>query len=66
MWKIGDEVELKSGGPGMTVHAIGDYSPLSAANGAKCVWFDGAKKCEEVFDAETLKRYVRPDPNERR
>ncbi|HBP0315920.1 MULTISPECIES: YodC family protein [Pseudomonas aeruginosa group] len=38
--KIGDVVQLKSGGPAMTVQDIGDYSSRGIDHGAHCVWFD--------------------------
>ena len=56
-FKIGDVVTLKSGGPTMTVHELGDYSPTGPANGADCVWFDGAKKMSDVFHVDALQRY---------
>jgi uncharacterized protein YodC (DUF2158 family) len=52
--KRGDVVQLKSGGPRMTVADVGDYSPLRPKNGAKCIWFEGNKKNEDVFDVEVL------------
>jgi uncharacterized protein YodC (DUF2158 family) len=42
--KKGDQVQLKSGGPIMTVQEIGDYSMNAGIeDGAFCVWFDGNK-----------------------
>lgn len=51
----GVTVRLKSGGPLMTVQEISDFS-ISAgiSNGAMCVWFDGVKPMEKVFDVEVL------------
>ena len=49
--KIGDVVRLKSGGPEMTVAHIGKYAHK---DGAMCVWFDGKKRVQEVFELETL------------
>lgn len=57
MLKIGDVVILKSGGPIMTVHNMGDYSPMGPKNGVNCIWFDGAKKMSDVFHPDTLERY---------
>jgi len=54
----GDQVQLKSGGPIMTVQDTGDYSLGSGIeNGAICVWFDGNKPEEKVFDVATLEIY---------
>lgn len=54
-------VQLVSGGPKMSVVDLGDYSPMSSADGVKCVWFDTKQiKCEEVFDAAVLKEFVQP------
>lgn len=56
-------VQLVSGGPKMSVTDIGDYGPLSAEDGVKCVWFDAKNiKCEEVFDAAVLVAYEPPGP----
>lgn len=53
--KIGDVVKLKSGSPKMTVDDIGNYDyGSSGVDKAKCVWFDGSKRCEEIFALETL------------
>lgn len=52
--QTGDVVQLKSGGPKMTVEDIGDYSPIGPQNGAKCVWFDGKKRLEDVFAITSL------------
>ena len=56
-FKIGDVVILKSGGPPMTVHNIGDYSPMGPNPGLLCVWFDGAKKVEDVFHVNAVESY---------
>jgi uncharacterized protein YodC (DUF2158 family) len=55
--KIGDVVILKSGGPRMTVHDIGDYTNRGLQVGVLCVWFDGSKKVEDVFHPETIEHY---------
>lgn len=55
----GDVVVLKSGGPDMTVDEIGDYSQgmgMGPTNGVHCVWFDGKKPMDKVFDAAVLKK----------
>ena len=54
-FKVGDVVQLKSGGPPMTIHAISDYSQSRGLNpGIACVWFDGSKKLEDVFHPDTI------------
>jgi len=55
--KIGDVVILKSGGPPMTVHNIGDYTNYGLNPGVLCVWFVDAKKVEDVFHPDTLEKY---------
>ena len=52
--KKGDIVRLKSGGPAMTVQEVGDYGYIS--DGARCVWFDGKTRLQEVFDRATLEK----------
>jgi uncharacterized protein YodC (DUF2158 family) len=53
--KVGDVVQLKSGGPKMTVDNIGKYN-YSPHDQAACSWFDGAKKIEDVFPMTSLKK----------
>jgi uncharacterized protein YodC (DUF2158 family) len=55
--KIGDVVILKSGGPPMTVHNIGSYTMKGLDPGVLCVWFDNAKRVEDVFHPEALELY---------
>lgn len=55
--RIGDVVILKSGGPPMTVHNIGDYPNQGLNPAVLCVWFDNAKRVEDVFHPNTLERY---------
>jgi len=51
----GDVVQLKSGGPRMTVQDIGDYGfSGDPINGALCVWFEKNKAEEKVFDITVL------------
>ncbi|MGP9825103.1 YodC family protein [Ectopseudomonas khazarica] len=51
----GDVVQLKSGGPRMTVQDIGDYGFSGGPNdGALCVWFEKNKAEEKVFDLAVL------------
>ncbi len=56
-FKVGDVVQLKSGGPAMTVHSIGDFSPTGPNPGLHCVWFDGAKKVGDVFDPRVVEHW---------
>ena len=56
-FKIGDVVTLKSGGPLMTIHNIGEYSASGLNPGLLCVWFDGAKKVEDVFHPDAVAIY---------
>lgn len=55
--KIGDVVLLKSGGPLMTVHNIGNYTSQGLNPGILCVWFDQAKKVEDVFHPDAIEKY---------
>jgi uncharacterized protein YodC (DUF2158 family) len=48
--------ELKSGGPEMTIANIGNYGSPSGEDEARCVWFEGKKKCEEIFSLDVLKK----------
>lgn len=55
----GNVVLLKSGGPLMTIQTLGDYSLGSGIkDGALCVWFDGLKRQEAVFDVDSLELYI--------
>lgn len=53
-FKKGDTVRLKSGGPLMTVADVGDFGPVGPADGVKCVWFDGKRREQDVFDGAVL------------
>jgi uncharacterized protein YodC (DUF2158 family) len=55
-FEIGETVRLRSGGPLMTVHDIGDYSPQGPNPGVLCVWFDGSKKVEDIFHPKAIER----------
>ena len=60
--KKGDQVQLRSGRPIMTVQELGDYSMSGGAGeGAFCVWFDGNKPMEKVFDRAVLERFQDTD-----
>ena len=53
-FKPGDVVVLKSGGPSMTIDKI-DIFNYESVQSALCVWFDGKKKCSELFKLTALK-----------
>ncbi len=53
-FKKGDTVRLKSGGPLMTVSKLGDYGPTGPEDGVACVWFDGTRREEAVFESAAL------------
>ncbi len=52
-FKEGDVVSLKSGGPTMTIEGIGDYG-MSIKEKAFCVWFEGTKRHEALFELSSL------------
>lgn len=53
----GDVVKLKSGGPKMTVSMTGDFSfTTGIENGVQCVWFEGDKAHDKVFDVAVLEK----------
>lgn len=52
--KQGDVVRLKSGGPDMTIEGIGKYGMASTNERALCVWFDGKKRLQEIFELHSL------------
>lgn len=61
----GDVVQLKSGGPGMTVHkAPGDpadaYPHRPMVGEYHCIWFKGANKEQGIFAEHTLLPFVKP------
>lgn len=56
-FKIGDIVQLKSGGPKMTVEAIEDRESMAdweIRGGVKVAWFAGAKRESSIFHPDTL------------
>ena len=53
-FQVGDVVQLKSGGPEMTIETIGKFGMGSTHDEAKCVWFDGKNRKEGVFELHTL------------
>jgi len=55
-FKKGDVVQLKSGGPKMTI----GYLLTDDTNRVKCTWFDGKTVKEETFYTEQLKTPTPP------
>gem|GEM_PF-710259 len=54
----GDVVRFKSGGPWMTITALGAYSgwTMCPTDTATCRWFEGEKQQETVFDVALLEK----------
>jgi uncharacterized protein YodC (DUF2158 family) len=50
-FKAGDQVQLKSGGPTMTVEAIDDEEGMTRAH---CVWFDHTTEKRSSFSVDAL------------
>jgi len=48
---------LKSGGPLMTVHDVGDYTNHGLNPGVNCVWFDDKKRVSDVFHPDSIEKY---------
>ena len=60
-FRLGDTVQLKSGGPKMTIEAIGDHSFSTTPEiKANCVWFDGTKKQESLFNVAAVMHHKLP------
>ena len=57
-FEAGDVVQLKSGGPKMTVNTIGKLGMGSTRDEAKCVWFEGAKRMEALFELPMLMKAI--------
>ncbi|WP_408398329.1 YodC family protein [Paraburkholderia nemoris] len=55
-FKIGDSVQLKSGGPEMTVKSV----PEGPVKSYRCQWFAGKKLDEGVFPPDSLKAHIAP------
>jgi uncharacterized protein YodC (DUF2158 family) len=63
LFKVGDIVQLKSGGPSMTITETSVAGPtISYA----CTWFDGPNQMWGHFLEETLKHSPDPKPTTRR
>lgn len=52
-WAVGDVVQLKSGGPSMTVS---DVNTGALGDKVACEWFDGSKRMRENFSPDALKK----------
>ena len=48
-FKIGDVVQLRSGGPLMTIEAIEMYGSEGTEEKATCIWFEGSKTHSQLF-----------------
>lgn len=53
--EAGDVVQLKSGGPVMTVTSVGDYM---GERTVWCEWFDGKKPYKDAFALIAVKKYA--------
>lgn len=56
-FKAGDVVQLKSGGPAMTVDYVGTFGLHSKTVKARCVWFDGKAAMKQIYELASLKTY---------
>jgi len=68
-FQTGDAVRLKSGGPCMTITALGVYSgwTMRCADTVACRWWEGEKAQETVFDMALLEKVAsRPAPQRHR
>jgi uncharacterized protein YodC (DUF2158 family) len=57
-FQTGEVVQLKGGGPCMTITALGAYSgwAMSVSDTVSCRWFEGEKQQETVFDVALLEK----------
>ena len=55
-WKPGDVVQVKSGGPPMTVAGEDELGMVI------CEWFVGSNPQSKTFNAAVLKKYEPPKP----
>lgn len=59
-FKDGDTVQLKSGGPMMTIGHLGKQTRSRKAQGAWCDWFDEKHKPQEEWYPLTSLKKVNP------
>lgn len=60
-YNIGDQVQLKSGGPCMTINeAVRHHTSEEFLEKYKCQWFAGKKLDGGVFPEDSLMPYVAP------
>lgn len=60
-YNIGDQVQLKSGGPCMTINElIKHYTSEEFEGKYRCQWFAGKKLDNGVFPEDSLQDYVPP------
>lgn len=60
-YNIGDQVQLKSGGPCMTVNeAMTHHTSKEFLDRYKCQWFAGKKLDMGTFPEDSLEPYVAP------
>jgi uncharacterized protein YodC (DUF2158 family) len=64
-FKVGDVIELKSGGPRMTVKRIHENKD-KAEIGYYCAWFVDGKLTNGFFPSETVIRTQDENPSEQR
>jgi uncharacterized protein YodC (DUF2158 family) len=55
-FKEGDVVRLKSGGPKMTIDKIANFGAGSTHEQARCVWLEGAKRMQDLFELHALSK----------
>jgi len=55
-WKLGNVVQLKSGGPAMTVESV-------SGDAVGCVWFDRNRLFRDTFKASLLRQPMAPEVN---
>ncbi|MGA8414155.1 MAG: DUF2158 domain-containing protein [Xanthobacteraceae bacterium] len=57
-FKVGDTVQLKSGGPKMTVTGVGsDFGQATVW----CAWFDGTMQRSDHFPIDAVRCFPEPD-----
>jgi uncharacterized protein YodC (DUF2158 family) len=58
-FKVGDVVQLKSGGPKMTIGKLETWKEVLRA---RCDWFEGTKSMQSVFPLTSLKHFDETPP----